>query len=264
MKIVRYQSEQQIHYGVLSEDGQIRRLKGDPFKDNSFAQHNFTGATDEIRSVELLAPVPAPRIFGVGLNYVSHIAESGQQAPGIPMLFMKPSTAVIGSDEAIMIPQQCKEVHFEGELAVVMGKTVRNVSEDAALSAVLGYTCANDLSDRPIQFAEMAMGCLLIGKGFDTFCPLGPVIATDLDPSDLNMTVRVNGSIRQQINTSDLLFSVAHLIAYLSQAMTLLPGDVIISGTPSGVGPVKPGDIVEVEIDGIGILRNHVIADTAA
>jgi len=256
MKIVRYQTEQQIHYGSLSEDGQLRRLNGDPF-----ARQETTAATDEIATVRVLAPVPAPRLFGVGLNYVSHIKETGQKAPEIPMLFMKPSTAVIGSDEAIIIPDQCKEVHFEGELAAIIGKTARNLSEEEALSAVLGYTCANDLSDRPIQFAEMAMGCLLIGKGFDTFCPLGPLIATDLDPTNLEMVVRVNGDVRQQISTSDLLFSVAQLVAYLSRAITLLPGDVIITGTPSGVGSVKPGDVVQVEIDGIGILRNPVAAE---
>lgn len=255
MKVVRYQSEQQEYYGLLGDDGKIQRLKGDPFERQEIAPVN-----DDIGAVRLLAPVPAPRVFGAGLNYVSHIREAGQKTPEIPMLFMKPSTAVIGSDETIIIPPQCKEVHFEGELAAIIGRTARNLTEDDALSAVFGYSCANDLSDRPIQFAEMAMGCLLIGKAFDTFCPLGPVIATDLDPANLDMVVRVNGDVRQQINTSDLLFSVAQLVAYLSQAITLLPGDVIITGTPSGVGPVKPGDVVEVEISGIGILRNRVAA----
>jgi 2-keto-4-pentenoate hydratase/2-oxohepta-3-ene-1,7-dioic acid hydratase in catechol pathway len=259
MKIVRYEIDEEIHYGVLEDDGTLRRLKGEPFE-----RQEITTVNDAIASVRVLTPVPAPRIFGVGLNYVSHIKESGQDAPKFPMLFMKPSTAAIGNGETIIIPDQCKEVHFEGELAVIIGKTVRYVSEAEALDAVFGYTCANDLSDRPIQFAEMATGCLLIGKGFDTFCPLGPLIATDIDPTNVEMVVRVNNEIRQQINTSDLLFSIAQLISYLSQAITLLPGDVIITGTPSGVGPVAAGDIVDVEIDGIGILRNPVAAEASS
>lgn len=259
MKIARYQRDQQTHYGILEDEGRLRRLKGDPYE-----SRETEGTIDEIGAVRLLAPVPPPRVFGAGLNYVSHIREAGQKTPEIPMLFMKPSTAVVASDEAIVIPPQCKEVHFEGELAAVIGRTARNLSEEEALSAVLGYTCANDVSDRPIQFAEMAMGCLLVGKAFDTFCPLGPVIATDLDPANLELETRVNGVVRQRINTSDLLFSVAQLVSYLSQAITLLPGDVIITGTPSGVGPMQPGDVIEIEIAGIGVLRNHVVAEATA
>ncbi len=259
MKIARYQTDQQNHYGILNEGGRLQRLKGDPFE-----SLEIDGALDQIDAVQLLPPVPAPRVFGAGLNYVSHIREGGQETPEIPMLFMKPSTAVIGTEEAIILPQQCKEVHFEGELAVVIGRTSRKLSETEALSAILGYTCANDASDRPIQFAEMAMGCLLVGKAFDTFCPLGPIIATDLDPTNLELETRVNGIVRQQINTSDLLFSVAQLVSYLSQAITLLPGDVVITGTPSGVGPMQPGDDIEIEIEGIGVLRNHVVAEKIA
>lgn len=256
MKLARYHADQKNHYGILKEDGQLQRLIGGPYD-----SLEFDGAVDQIDTVELLPPTPAPRLFGVGLNYVSHIKESGHDTPDIPMLFMKPSTAVIGSNEAIIIPQQCKEVHFEGELAVVIGRTAKNISEEEAHSVILGYTCANDVSDRPIQFAEMAMGCLLIGKAFDTFCPLGPVIATDLDPDNLELVTRVNGVVRQQINTSDLLFSVAQLVSYLSQAITLLPGDVVITGTPSGVGPMQPGDVVEIEIEGIGTLSNTAVAE---
>lgn len=259
MHIARYQVEDDIHYGILSDDGQLQRLKGDPF-----SGHDLDGAVDQLNAVRLLAPVANPRIFGAGLNYVSHIREAGQKTPEIPMLFMKPGTAIVGSGEAIVIPPQCGHVDFEGELAAIIGKQARNLTDDNALSAVYGYACSNDVSDRPIQFAEMSMGCLLIGKGFDTFCPLGPVIATDLDPANLDMVARVNGETRQQINTSDLLFSVAQLVAYLSQAITLLPGDVILTGTPSGVGPIKHGDVVDVEIDGIGVLTNPVVEEAAA
>lgn len=255
MKIVRYQFNMQTHYGILEGD-RIRRLAGAPFQALA-----TTPQTDLLADVRLLAPVVAPRIFGVGLNYKAHIAESKHKAPVIPMLFMKASTTVIGPEDAIVYPREAKETHFEGELAVVIGRKARRVSEEEALNAVLGYTCANDVSERPIQFAEMDMGCLLIGKSFDTFCPMGPVIATGLDPLNLSLKSRLNGVPRQSTNTSDLLFSAAQLVSYISQAITLIPGDVIITGTPAGVGPVKPGDVVEIEIEGIGILRNPVIAE---
>jgi 2-keto-4-pentenoate hydratase/2-oxohepta-3-ene-1,7-dioic acid hydratase in catechol pathway len=200
-------------------------------------------------------------LFGVGLNYAAHAAEANKQPPPQPMLFMLPPTAIIGPEQAIVYPQQGKKVDFEGELAVVIGKRARRVDEAKALDVVLGYTCGNDVSERIIQAAEMKEGCLLVGKGFDTFKPLGPWIETDLDPGNLALTTRVNGIVRQQTHTSDLIYSVARLIAYMSAAMTLLPGDVIMTGTPSGVGPVQPGDEIEIEISGIGVLRNPVIAE---
>ena len=146
-------------------------------------------------------------------------------------------------------------------MAVIIGKQTRRVSETEALDYVLGYTCGNDISERVIQFAEMEMGCMLLGKGFDTFCPLGPVIATGLDPTNLDIKTRLNGEVKQDSNTADLLFSVAHLVSYISAVMTLLPGDVIMTGTPSGVGPIAPGDTVELEISGVGVLRNPVVAE---
>lgn len=257
MIIARYQVGTTTTYGIREADGRYRRLAGSPFE-----TRETTGTLDAPADIRLLAPVVPPRVFGVGLNYVSHIKESGLPAPEFPMLFMKPPTAVIGPEEAIVYPRQGSEVHFEGELAVVIGRAARRVPENRALDHVLGYSCANDVSERTIQFAEMATGCLLIGKSFDTFCPLGPVIATGLDPTNLDLAARVNGEWRQSINTADLLFPVARLVAYLSDAITLLPGDVIITGTPAGVGPVQPGDVVEIEIGGIGILRNPVVAET--
>jgi len=256
MKLVRYAIGGEIAYGVVEEGTTIRRLVGSPFE--SLATGPINHPLDRVR---LLAPVEDPQVIGVGLNYVSHIKESNQVAPTIPMLFMKPGTAVIGPEEPIVYPREGKNVHYEGELAVVIGRKTRRVDEHQALEHVLGYTCANDVSERVIQSAEMKMGCLLVGKSYDTFCPLGPVIATGLDPTNLDLTTRLNGQVRQQINTSDLLFSVARLVSYLSQAITLLPGDVIITGTPAGVGPVKPGDVIEVEIFGIGVLRNPVVAE---
>ncbi|MBE0532489.1 MAG: fumarylacetoacetate hydrolase family protein [Rhodospirillales bacterium] len=256
MIIARYQAGTTTTYGIREADGCYRRLAGSPFDSLS-----TTATVDGPDAIRLLAPVMPPRIFGVGLNYVSHIKESGHPAPTFPMLFMKPPTAVIGPGDAIIYPRQGQEVHFEGELAAVIGRSARRIPENQALGYVLGYTCANDVSERKIQFAEMATGCLLVGKSFDTFCPLGPVIASGLDPANLELKARVNGRPRQSINTSDLLFSVARLVAYLSDAITLLPGDVIITGTPAGVGPVQPGDTVDIEISGIGVLSNPVAAE---
>jgi 2-keto-4-pentenoate hydratase/2-oxohepta-3-ene-1,7-dioic acid hydratase in catechol pathway len=258
MKIARYTVDNDEKYGILEADGRLRRLAGTPYD-----ALTPDGAEDRLDEVRLLAPVARPRVFGAGLNYVSHIEEGGHKPPEIPMLFMKPDSAVVGPEAPIVYPREGREVHFEGELAVVIGRMARRVAEADALDIVLGYCCANDVSERTIQFAEMAMGCLVVGKAFDSFCPLGPVIATGLDPSRLTLVTRLNGEERQRIGTSDLLFSVPRLIAWLSAAITLRPGDVILTGTPSGVGPVQPGDVVEVEISGIGVLRNHVVAEDA-
>ena len=256
MNLVRYAFDETVAYGLLEEGGIVRRLAGSPFE--ALKPGPASHLLDEVR---LLAPVDAPRIMGVGLNYVSHIRECNLSTPTLPMLFMKHPSAVIGPGEPIVYPKQGQKVEYEGELAVVIGRRTRRVSEDQALECVLGYTCANDVSERVTQLAEMKMGCLLVGKSYDTFCPLGPVIATGLDPTSLDLTARLNGQVRQQINTSDLLFPVARLVSYLSQAMTLWPGDVILTGTPSGVGPIQPGDVVEVEVSGIGVLRNPVVAE---
>ena len=254
MKIVRYRADKIICFGILEEDGTIRELTGSPFE-----SQNPSGNLTHLSDVQLLAPVEAPRIIGVGLNYAEHAREVGKELPTEPMLFMKPSTTAIGPNEAIIYPRQGKNVHYEAELAVVIGSPARRVSEARALDYVLGYTCGNDVSERTIQFAEMKMGAMLIGKGFDTFCPLGPCITTDLDPGDLQVQARLNGEVKQNERTSDLIFSVAQLISYISAAFTMLPGDVIMTGTPSGVGPFVPGDVVEIEVEGVGTLRNPVV-----
>jgi 2-keto-4-pentenoate hydratase/2-oxohepta-3-ene-1,7-dioic acid hydratase in catechol pathway len=256
VKIARYEFADAVHHGRLEGD-RLVRLAG-PIWDGGTP----TGHVDPLGAARLLCPVEAPRIFGVGLNYVAHIEESGSATPQQPLLFMKPSTSALGPDADIVYPREGQNVHFEAELAVVIGKTCRRIPLADSLSAVFGYTCANDISERVIQAKEMAIGALLIGKGYDTFCPLGPVIETELDPTGLAIAARVNGQRKQASNTSDLLFPVAELVHYLSRAITLLPGDVIITGTPAGVGPVSPGDVVEIEIEGIGILRNKVVAET--
>ena len=256
MQIARYEAGGQAYYGIVEGDT-LRRLAGPPF-----ASLAATGTVDARASARLLCPIENPRIFGVGLNYVSHVKESGQPTPKFPMLFMKASTAAIGPGDAIVYPREGKNVHFEGELAVIIGRRARRIPKEEALDAVFGYSCANDVSERVIQMAEMATGCLLVGKGFDTFSPIGPVIATGLDPTDLTREAFVNGERRQRIHTSDLLFSVAALVSYLSQSTTLLPGHVIITGTPAGVGPVAPGDVVDITIEGIGTLTNPVVAES--
>ncbi len=257
-KIARYETAAGVFHGVVA-DGGYRRLPGGPF-----GPIEPTDAFDPAETARLLAPVAAPRVFGVGLNYVAHIAESGAATPRRPMLFMKPTSAVIGPEAPVVYPREGANVHYEAELAVVIGRRARRIPAAEALDHVLGYTCANDISERVIQKEEMDQGCLLIGKGFDTFCPLGPVIATGLDPSDLKLEARVNGETRQSASTSDLLFSVADLVAYLSTAITLEPGDVVITGTPSGVGPVRPGDVMEIVCEGVGALRNPVVAESEA
>ena len=256
MKILRYRSDGEVSYGILDEGGRIRQLVASPFD-----SLDTNGTVAHLDQVTVLAPVENPRIIGVGLNYAAHAREAGKEPPAFPMLFMKPTLTAIGPEEPIIYPHQGKEVHYECELAVIIGKQTRRVLEAAALDYVLGYTCGNDISERVIQFAEMEMGCMLLGKGFDTFCPLGPVIATGLDPTNLDIKTRLNGEVKQDSNTADLLFSVAHLVSYISAVMTLLPGDVIMTGTPSGVGPIAPGDTVEIEISGVGVLRNPVVAE---
>ena len=256
VKILRYQSDAGAQYGVLEGDATVRQLVGAPFGDYEVGQ-----AVGSVDSLKLLAPVAPSKVIGVGANYKLHIEEGSGSVPEVPMLFTKPPTAVVGPDEPIVYPTGAESVQFEGELVVVMGKTARHVSEEDALDYVLGYTCGNDVSHREVQLAEMAMGVLLLGKGYDSFCPLGPVIATGLDPGNLMLETRLNGERRQQTNTSDLLFSVPHLISFMTRYFTLLPGDVISTGTPSGVGDMAPGDSVEIEIEGIGVLRNHVVAE---
>ena len=256
MKIIRYEANGGAAYGILEDDDSIKQLVGSPFEDFSVGDK-----VAELADVNVLPPVEPKKIIGVGLNYTKHIEEIGMQKPQFPMLFMKPHSGVIGQGDNIIYPTHGQRIEYECELTVVIGKTTRRVSEANALDYVLGYTCGNDVSERTIQFAEMKMGAMLIGKGFDTFCPLGPVIATGLDPSDLRLQTRLNGETKQDDSTSDLLFSVPKLVSYISEAMTLEPGDCILTGTPSGVAPIKPGDVIEIEIEGVGVLRNPVVAE---
>lgn len=257
--IVRYELEGCAYYGVIKNGDSIARLDGSPFE-----ALRFNGKLDAINAVRILAPVESPRVFGLGYNYKAHSDEVGKPVPQLPVLFMKPSTSVIGPDESIVYPADGENVHFEGELTVVIGKRARHVTEVEALDHVLGYTCGNDVSDRVLQRRESQFGCLFAGKGYDTFAPIGPAIVTGLDPSNLQVITRVNGVVKQDGNTASLLFPVPYLISYLSRYVTLLPGDLIMTGTPAGVGPIKVGDVIEVEIPGLGVLRNDVVAEDPA
>ncbi|MFM0705066.1 fumarylacetoacetate hydrolase family protein [Paraburkholderia sediminicola] len=257
MKITRFKLGAAIAYGSLLDDGTIEYLSGSPFEGDV----HLTGKQVAASDVTLLSPVERPRIFGAGFNYISHIKETGWDTPSVPMLFVKPESTLAGPNDPIVYPKLGEVIHYEAELVAVIGRTARRVSEADALDYILGYTCGNDVSDRVIQKEEMRFGCLFAGKAFDTFAPLGPVISTGLNPGNLEIIGRLNGEVKQRGNTSDLLFSVPRLIAYLSSFMTLLPGDVIMTGTPSGIGPIKPGDVFEVEIEGIGTLSNPVVAE---
>lgn len=250
MRIARFSHNDAIRFGIVDE-GELVVLAGDPM----FAGYDTTGERVQLADVALLAPViPRSKVICVGRNYCDHAAELGNDVPSAPMLFFKPNTSVIGPGDAIALPRQSERVDFEGELAAVIGRIAKNVPAERALEYVFGYTIANDVTARDLQKTD---GQWARAKGFDTFCPLGPAIETEFDPNgDAVVTTRLNGEVRQEAPISDMIFSLADVIAYASAAFTLLPGDVILTGTPAGVGPFVAGDTVEVEITGLGILRN--------
>lgn len=211
---------------------------------------------DEAGTPGSLVNVVAPtKIVCVGRNYAEHARELGNEAPSEPILFLKPPSAVLAPEGTIIRPPQSQLVHFEGELAIVIGRRARNVQRETWRDYVLGFACANDVTARDLQKKDVQF---TRGKSFDTFCPVGPVIETDLDPAALRLVTRVNGEVKQNANTRDMIFKCDFLIEFISAVMTLCPGDVILTGTPAGVGPLNAGDEVEVEIEGIGILLNHV------
>lgn len=226
---------------------------GEFFDELNVPERGFSLPLDEVK---LLTPVTPSKIVCVGRNYREHAAELGNQMPEEPLLFLKAPSAVIGSGDTIELPSQSQQVEHEGELGIVIGRTARRLSNDEdPLSFVLGYTCVNDVTARDLQRKDVQF---TRSKSFDTFCPVGPIIVTDLDPLDLKVTTRVNGEIRQQARTSAMAFSVPFLVKYIADIMTLNPGDLIATGTPAGVSRLKSGDMVEVEVEGIGVLRNLV------
>jgi 2-keto-4-pentenoate hydratase/2-oxohepta-3-ene-1,7-dioic acid hydratase in catechol pathway len=252
VRLARFRRGDRIFTGTL-EDDVVRPLLGTFFENPLPADETIPAA-----DVRLLAPIIPSKVICVGRNYVEHAEELGSEIPTEPLIFMKPSTAVIGPDDLIRLPPESTRVDHEGELGVVIGRPCRRVSPADAPRFILGYTCGNDVTARDLQQKD---GQWTRAKGFDGFCPLGPWVETELDPGDVEVSTRVNGEVRQRARTSTMMFPPAVVVAYVSQVMTLLPGDVILTGTPAGVGPLSPGDRVEVEIEGIGVLTNEATAD---
>ncbi|MBN2257066.1 MAG: fumarylacetoacetate hydrolase family protein [Anaerolineaceae bacterium] len=236
-------------WGWISAE-KIGPLNGDPY--GAFSRIK---PTIPLYDVTLLPPVIPGKIIGIGRNYSEHARERGVEVPVMPMFFIKAPTTVIATGEAIVLPPQSQRVEHEAELAIVIGKKGRWIDPAAASQHILGYTVANDVTARDLQEFDSQWGR---AKGFDTFCPLGPWIDTDFDPSDAMISCRVNGELRQMSSTHEMIFPVGHLVAYLSSIMTLLPGDVILTGTPAGTGPLQAGDILETSVEGLGTIRNPV------
>ena len=268
MRICRFSTGEEPQFGVVTgevdefgqpaEDSVIVALAGDPL----YVGIKLLDQQHQLSDVRLLAPIiPRSKVVGIGRNYAAHAAEMGNDVPDEPLMFLKPNTTVVGPGDPIFYPPQTSDLHYEGELAVVIGRICRDVPVEQATDVIFGYTIANDVTARDLQKSDVQF---TRAKGFDSFCPLGPWIETDLDPQTFKDGVKVqtflNGDLKQDGSTSDLIFDIPTLIAYVSSVMTLLPGDVILTGTPEGVGPMNPGDEVDVTISGIGTLTNKVVS----
>lgn len=251
MKFVRFEKDDKISYGVL--DGKnIAEISGQPFEKPLI----YTKKIYSLEEVKILSPVTPSKIIGIGLNYAEHIEEMKDKKPATPKMFMKPSTSVIGTGETIIYPtHMSKRVDYEGELAIVIGKITKNVAVEEAKDCIFGYTIVNDVTARDLQKMD---GVWTRAKSFDTFCSIGNVVETDINPLNLHIVTYINGEIKQDSFTSHMIFNVYELVSYVSKIMTLLPGDVIASGTPKGVGPLNIDDEVEISIEGIGTLKNRV------
>ncbi|MFJ7153740.1 fumarylacetoacetate hydrolase family protein [Streptomyces sp. NPDC101118] len=255
MRIARFSIDGNVAFGAV-EGSAPDELVLDIIKGIPFADFELSGTKVPLSKVRLLPPVLPSKVVAIGRNYAEHAAELGNEVPEVPVAFFKPSTSVVGPGDPIAYPSFSNELHHEAELAVVIGRMCREVPRERVKDVVLGYTCANDVTARDVQQREKQWAR---AKGFDSACPLGPWIETDLDPGDLTIQCTVNGVQRQLGRTSDMVRSVEDLIAHVSEAMTLLPGDVVLTGTPAGVGPLNVGDEVAVTIEGIGTLTNKVI-----
>lgn len=265
MKIVRFAKNRAIKYGVLNNEDEIVAVSGSPFPHprRPGDSPRLTNETHNPRNVVFLAPCLPSKIVAVGLNYRKHAEERNAPIPDHPLIFLKPSTSVIGTEGKIIYPRASKRVDYEGELAVVIGRKAKAVDRTTAKEYILGYTCLNDVSARQ-EMADDA-GQVTRSKSYDTFSPIGPWIETDVSPDDLKIETYLNGKVVQSARTNDLIFPVDLLVSFISGVMTLLPGDVISTGTPSGTGipegpgAMKPGDVVEVRIEGVGTLRNYIV-----
>lgn len=248
---VRFNYNNETSEGYLKGD-KVYYLKGHMFEGGVASE-----ACEDLASVRLLAPCEPSKVVCVGLNYKDHAAEMNETLPIEPLLFLKPSTSVIGHHDAIVAPPHSKRLDYEAELAIVIGKRAKNVSAEKAGDYIFGYSCANDFTARDLQLGDKQW---TRGKSFDTFCPIGPGIVRTINHEDATIKLTVNGEERQKSNLNQLIFSARNIVSYISNHMTLLPGDVILTGTPHGVGPVNPGDSMTVTIDGIGSLTNQLVA----
>ena len=249
MRLVRFNSGDSTSYGVLDGDS-IRQIMGEPF-----AEINYSGETFSLAEVKLLAPVEPKKIVLVGLNFASHAAEIHQETPSEPLIFFKPSSAVVASGEEIVLPHQSTQVEIEAELTVVIGKRAKNVSQEKVSDYILGYTVANDVTARDIQFSDLQWAR---SKAFDSFCPVGPWIETDFVPESKRISSTINGKTKQDASTSEMVYSPEHLISYISHNFTLEPGDIVLTGSPAGISRVVAGDVVQCSIEGIGTLHSFV------
>ncbi len=257
MRIARYTTGDEPQFGVVGGAGGeeiIATVVGDPL----YSGVELTGEQVSLADVRLLAPViPRSKVVCVGRNYLAHAEELDHDVPTEPLVFLKPNTSVVGPFDPIVYPTQSKLVSYEGELGVVIGRICRDVPAERAADVIFGYTIGNDVTARDLQETD---GQWARAKGFDSFCPLGPWIETELDPSALAIRTELNGELKQDGNTSSMIFDVPTVVAYITSFMTLLPGDVVLTGTPAGVGPMEAGDDVSVTVDGIGTLKNRVVS----
>lgn len=254
MKLLRFSREGVKRYGVLNSLGEVREISGSFYE--PFA---FTGNIYNVEEINLLAPCEPSKVICVGLNYKAHIDEFSRDTANVPMepvLFIKPPTAVIGPQAEIIYPEMSERVDFEGELVVVIGKAGKNIDKTEVSGFVLGYTCGNDVTARDVQKRDRQW---TRAKGFDTFAPIGPWIETELDPQNLKIQTFLNDELKQESNTGNMIFPVFELVSFISRVMTLVPGDVIFTGTPEGVGPMAKGDTVKVMVEGIGGLQNKLV-----
>ncbi len=252
MKIVRFTTGFTTEFGVLYEDA-VMSIVDAPFEKIKETNRHY-----RISDIRLLAPCLPSKIIALGANYPGHAEEMKSAPPDEPLIFIKPATSVIGPEDKIIYPKASQRVDYEGELGVVINSITRQVSKEQARHHILGYTCVNDVTARDLQAKDVQW---TRAKSFDTFCPIGPCIETEIDPSNISLETCLNGITRQKASTSQLIFPIYELVSFISHIMTLLPGDVIATGTPAGVGPMYPGDTIEIKIEGIGTLRNYIVSE---
>ncbi|MBI5586538.1 MAG: fumarylacetoacetate hydrolase family protein [Deltaproteobacteria bacterium] len=250
---VRYHFAGGEHYGLLEGEERVERLTGTPFDG-----YRTTGESIPLSEIRILPPCRPSKVIAIGLNYRDHAREFNLEVPKEPLIFMKPASAVIGHREPIRAPTMSRQVDFEAELGVVIGRTCRRVTREKARDYILGYTCVNDVTARDLQKRD---GQWTRAKSFDTFCPIGPFLVTNIDPGDLAVQSYLNGELRQSSRTRELIFPVEELVCFISRIMTLVPGDIISTGTPSGVGPMVPGATIEVQVEQVGRLINTVVEE---